>query len=343
MKIAPRDAAAFVRKPPETLPGILIYGDDAGRVALRRQDLLQALVGPEAEQEMRLTRLNGSDLRSDSAALDGAMRAQGFFPGPRAVHVEGATDGLADLFRAALEDWRAGDATIVATAGSLTARSALRKLFEGDRRAACMALYDQPPSEAETLDLCARAGLRPPEGEARGALMALSRDLSPGDFRQTIEKLGLYLHGEDRAVTVEDIAAIAPRSMEAALDDAIAVVADGRQDELADVLRRLDSQGVTPVSLLISTTRHFRQLHAAASDPGGPVNGLSRARPPVFGPRRDAMAAQAGRWGRAGLEKALATLIDTDLAIRAAARTAPDRALVERALIRLTLMARGRG
>ncbi|MEO1307571.1 MAG: DNA polymerase III subunit delta, partial [Pseudomonadota bacterium] len=131
MKLVTRDANAFFAKPDPNRAGILIYGADAMRVALKRADMLAALLGPGAEEEMRLTRLAGSDLRRDGASLQDAMRAAGFFPGQRAVLVEDASDGLTDSISAALDAWAPGVGMVVATAGSLAARSKLRKLFEG--------------------------------------------------------------------------------------------------------------------------------------------------------------------------------------------------------------------
>ena len=149
MKLQPRDIAAYARKPDPMSAGCLIFGDDAMRVALRRQEMLKSLLGPNAEGEMRLMRLAAADLRSDPAALIDAIKAVGFFPGPRAVFIDGATDALAPVLAAALADWRPGDTQIIATAARLTAKSALRKLFEDHRSARAAAIYDDPPSRAE--------------------------------------------------------------------------------------------------------------------------------------------------------------------------------------------------
>ena len=147
MKLSGRDAAQVFRKPDPACTGYLIYGEDVMRVALRRQDIIAALIGPDGEGEMRLTRMAAADLRKDAAALNDAVKAHGFFPGPRVVLVEDATDGLADTLGHALTDWRAGDAQLIVTAASLTAKSALRKLFEAHRTAHAIGLYDDPPSE----------------------------------------------------------------------------------------------------------------------------------------------------------------------------------------------------
>jgi DNA polymerase-3 subunit delta len=51
------------------------------------------------------------------------------------------------------------------------------------------------------------------------------------------------------------------------------------------------------------------------------------------------MAAQSRRWGAPKLETALTVLTDTDLSLRSAGATAPAMALVERAFIRLAILA----
>jgi DNA polymerase-3 subunit delta len=153
-----------------------------------------------------------------------------------------------------------------------------------------------------------------------------------------VEKLALYTLGNAEPVSPEDVAACAPASTEAELDDILHIVAEARAGEIGPVMKRLRAQGVQPVALSIAATRHFRTLYAAASDPGGPAKGIARVRPPVFGPRRDRMQRQAQSWGPARLEEALSLLTDTDLKLRSAGQTAPSMALMERALVRLAMM-----
>ena len=81
------------------------------RVALKRQELIANIVGPEGEAEMRLTRMPGADLRSDPAQLLDAVKAVGFFPGPRAVLVEEAADAATKALGPALTDLATGRCT----------------------------------------------------------------------------------------------------------------------------------------------------------------------------------------------------------------------------------------
>jgi DNA polymerase-3 subunit delta len=341
MKLSPRDAPAYFAKPDPARPGLLIYGNDAMRVALRRQEVIAALIGPQGEEEMRLARLSGADLRKDPAKLNDAMKAQGFFPGPRVAFLEEANDASHASVATALADWQPGDAVVVVTAGALKPTSKLRKLFETHKLAYAAAIYDDPPSQAEIETALKKAGLAQISSEAMRDLNALARVLDPGDFRQTIEKIALYKLSEDSPLTPDDIAQCAPLSIEAELDDILHIVAEARPGEIGPVMKRLRAQGVQPVGLCMAASRHFRALYAAASDPAGVAKGMASLRPPVFGPRRDRMQRQAQKWGAARLEDAISMITDTDLMLRSAGQTAPPMAVLERTLVRLAMMPRG--
>ncbi|SPF79804.1 DNA polymerase III subunit delta [Pseudoprimorskyibacter insulae] len=333
MKLSGRDAPAYFAKPDPDKLGLLIFGADAMRVALKRQEVIAALTGPGADEEMRITRMNGGELRKDPAMLLDAIKAQGFFPGPRVAFVEEATDGLAKIIGAAVDEWRPGDAQIIVTAGQLTAKSALRKVFEGHKMAYAAGLYDDPPSRAEIEADFKRSGLTDIGQDAMGKLTALSRQLDPGDFRQTVEKIALYKLNDPSPLTADEVDLMSPTSTEADVDDVLNIIAEGRVAEFGQTMQRLKSQGVTPVTLIIMATRHFRSLHAIASDPGGPAQGIGRVRPPIFGPRRDKMLRQAQMLGMYLLEDVLKRLTSTDLQLRSAGQTAPQMAVVERALM----------
>ena len=121
------------------------------------------------------------------------------------------------------------------------------------------------------------------------------------------------------------------------MDDRLHAVAEGKGRAVGALMRRLEGQGVLPVTLCIQALRHFRALQVAVADPGGVQAGLMKAR--VFGPRRDRMQAQAQGMGGRLVEAAVALLLETDLTLRSASK-APGMALVERALLRIAMMRR---
>jgi DNA polymerase III subunit delta len=330
------EATRYFSRPDPGKAGLLIFGADSMRVALKRQEVIAALIGPDGEAEMRLTRIPAADLRKDGALLLDAIKSQGFFPGPRVAFVEEAADGLTPTITTALAEWKPGDAQIIVTAGGLTGKSALKTLFEKHPAAYCVGLYDDPPSREEIEDALKRAGLAAIDREALTDLMSLGRALDPGDFRQTLEKIALYKHGDATPLTPAEIAALAPATIEADVDELIAVVADRKAQEIGPLLRRLEGQGTLPVTLCIQTMRHFRALHMAVSEPGGAASAIGRMRGIPF-KSRDALIRQAQSWSMLRLEEAIAHLLETDLTLRSSSR-APGMAVMERALIRLAMM-----
>jgi len=331
------EANRYLSRPDPARAGLLIFGADTMRVALKRQDAVRALIGPEGEAEMRLTRMGGAELRKDGALLLDAIKATGFFPGPRVALVDEATDGLTETIGLALKDWKPGDAQIVVTAGNLTGKSALKTLFEKHLNAVCIGLYDDPPSREEIEEALRKAGLTEVEPAALADLNTLARSLDPGDFRQTLEKVALYKFGDRTALTSAEVAELAPATIEAEVDDLIHATADQKVAAIGPLLRRLEGQGIAPVTLCIGALRHFRTLHSASADPSGLSAGIQKAR--VNFKQKDALQRQASQWGLRRLEDALSLLIETDLTLRSASK-APAMAVMERALIRLAMMRR---
>jgi DNA polymerase III subunit delta len=329
------EATRYFAKPDPAKTGLLIFGADPMRVALKRAEVVAALIGPEGPAEMRLTRIAAAELRKDAALLMDAVKAIGFFPGPRVALVEDATDSLAPLIEGALKDWRAGDAQIIVTAGALTAKSALKVLFEKHPAAWSAGLYDDPPSREEIEALLKKAGLVAISPPAMADLNTLARALDPGDFRQLLDKVALYKWGDATPLGAEEVAALAPATIETEVEDVVAAAADGRLADIGPLIQRLEGQGMAPVTICIRTLQHFRILHAVASDrTGGAIN---RVR--VNFKMRDAVERQARVWGAKRLEDALTTLIDCDLTLRSSSK-APVMAVMQRTLMRLASMPR---
>ena len=332
MKLTGNEAKRYLTKPDPGKAALVIFGEDAMRVATKRAEVVLALGGPMADAEMRLTRIPAADLRKDAPALLDAVKASSFFPGARVVVVEDATDGLSAILQTAFDDWRPGDANIIVTAGNLTGKSSLKTLAEKHFAVICIGLYDDPPTREEIDAELKRAGLAAAPNDAMTELLTLSRTLDPGDFRQTLEKIALYKYHDPSPLTPAEVADLAPATVETEADTLIDAVAEQRMADIGPVLRRLEGQGMLPVTLCIAALRHFTTLHMMNTDPEGPAIGYSKASRAFK--RRDRMLKQASNWPVRQIEKALSLLVETDLTLRSSTR-APLMAVMERTLIRI--------
>ncbi|HSF96857.1 MAG TPA: DNA polymerase III subunit delta [Thermohalobaculum sp.] len=336
MKLAGARAAAFCAQPDLGLKGALLHGPDGGLLALRRRELVEILTDGD---DLRLTRLDPGAAQKDAAEIDAALRAMGFFPGRRVVLIEGARDSLAGPLGQVMAECGPGDAFLVVTAEGLGARSALRRLFEGGRGLVSLGLYPDAPDAAEIAALLAAAGLRAGlTPEAARMLEGAAAGIDRGSLAQLVEKIAV--HGLDRetALGTDELEQLLPAAADSELDRLVTAVADGQAAAVGPMIARLTASGAGPVAMLIAAERHFRQLLGLASAGDGIDAALGRLRPPAFGARRSQLAAQARRWGPTRLETASRLLFQADRGLRAPG-TRPDRALVERCLIRLAMMA----
>ncbi len=334
MKLSPREARAYLRRPDPQMAGTLLSGEDPVRVAEARTQLVRAVIGSEGEAEMRLERVPPSELRRDGSLLHDAVKSASFFPGPRAVLLEEATDGLAPVVAAALDTWSYGDAHLILTAGSLQSKGALRKLFEARSDAVVIVFYDDPPSEADLVERLREAGLASLDQGARDELWAMAQTSTHGELKELIERLRLHQIGAAEPLNTDVVRALAPPAGDANVDQLMEAIIKGDRGEIPWHLSRLAAEGLAPVAVVIQSIRYLRVLLSVCSAPGGVQAGLTALRPPVFGTRRETLARAAAAWRCERVEAALRSFLELDLTLRSGG-SRPDRALLERVLIRL--------
>jgi DNA polymerase-3 subunit delta len=340
VKLRPAELDRLPPAGPKTPLAVLFYGEDSAQIAQRREALARHWGGAEAEADMRLDRLTAAQLRSDPAALDAALRARGFFPGPRVVILTEATDGLADAVLTTAAEATGPDARLIVTAGSLTPRSSLRKGFETGARIAAVPCYRGALDDGELTGLLHAHGLGQAAADARGELLRISGDIDRLSFDQLLRKLALWQHGETTGPNLDDVLACAPPGEIADTDDLMLAVLRRDPAALRQALARLREDGVT---LAIALGRQARQLLEARvameAEGQGAEAALGRTTPPVPFARRRAFAAVLGRWKRSDLEALLTAIHEVDTALRSAgARDGPPGvALLERAMLRFAL------
>jgi len=337
MKLSGRNLESFFDSPPKGIRGVLIYGNDPMRVASKRQKLIHAILGPNADEEMRLARISRENLKKSPEQAIDLCKAQGFFPGQRALLIEDANETVTDILIKAFDVWRDGDAALIVTAGSLTAASNLRKFFEQQNNIFSAPVYDNPMTRAEVKKMISNAGLINVTDDSLNHLSQIALQLEPGDFKQTIEKLALYKLNDKTSLTHQDISRCIPISNEAQIEEALAAVLSGSHSKISQIVSRLQSQGVPPVTLVIAATRHFKILFSITTDPKGASAGAAALKPPVFGPRKEKLINQAQKWGREKIKGAIRTITATDLQLRSPNQQAPQMVLVERLFIRLAM------
>ena len=309
MKLAGARVEAFLRRLDPDIRAVLLYGPDAGLVRERAETVARTIC-PDLRDPFRVADLAAASLVADPARLADEAAQISLMGGRRVVRVREAGDALAPLFARFLDAAIGpvgGDTLVVAEAGDLPARSALRRVFDESPAAAAIGCYPDGARDLAAMirDACAAHRIR------------ISRDASDflvehlgGDrllTRAEIDKLTLYA-GDGGQIELDDARAVVADSALLSLDDALFAAVEGDAAALDRALARVFQEGGSPVTVVRALLRHLQRLHLLAARIAAGVSteeALRAARPPIFFREQDSWRRQLQRWSEARLRGAL--------------------------------------
>jgi len=212
VKIEPRQAEAFLKRPDPKIRGVVVYGNDDGLVAERAMALAKT-VCEDLKDPFRVVDIAGDALKADPARLADEFSALSLMGGRRVIRVrpagEESTAALENLV-----DATAGDALIVIESGNLTPRSGLRALAEAEACLAALPCYMDNEAALEGLvESAARArGLGVDADALDWIVERLGGDR--GQSRSEVDKLLLYKEGDGtKTVSLGDALAVEDRDV----------------------------------------------------------------------------------------------------------------------------------
>lgn len=342
MKIATRDIERFLQAPPAGVRAILLYGPDGGLVRERARALATLAAGDPGDP-FRIAELSSGEIKSDPARLADEAAALAFGGGRRAVRLRDAEESSAPAIKNLLEG-TPGDSLVVAEAGDLPARSALRKLFETATAAAAVPCYrdDERALAALVTQTLRAAGLR----ASPDALTYLTLNLG-GDrmtTRRELDKLVLYMgagNGErtsaSRQVELGDAQICIGDNAALSMDDLAYALGDGDLLAMERALARSLREGANPVAILRAAARHVMRLHLVAglcAQGTAPDAAMKKLRPAPFWKLAPRFRAQVQALSPRILSRALARLLETERACKRGG--APGELLCAHALTAIT-------
>ncbi len=316
MKLVAGRVEGFLRRPDPAIRAVLLYGPDAGLVR-ERADALGKTIAPDLHDPFRVADLTGALLSADPARLYDEAAQISLMGGKRLVRVRDIGDAQSALFGRFLAD-PPGDGLVVAEAGDLPARGALRRLFDDAPCGVAIGCY---PDNARDLAEVIRETLAAHRiAASRDAMDFLVGHLG-GDrllTRGELEKLALYV-GDGGRVELDDAQLSIADSAALSLEDAILAAAEGNNAALDRALARVFEEGESPVSVIRTALRHMQRLHVlsvrvAAGE--ATDNVLRSARPPIFFKQQDSFRRQLTQWREPQLRQQLDALAEAETQLK---------------------------
>jgi DNA polymerase III subunit delta len=340
VRLAPSRIAAFLQRPDPEIRAVLLYGPDEGLVRERAEAVARS-VCPDLKDPFRIADLTAGVLGTDPARLTDEAAQLSLTGGRRVVRVRAAGDGLAKLFAGFLES-TSGEALVVAEAGELPSRSALRRAFEAARSAVAIGCYPDTPRELAVVIRETLAANRVTASRDAGQFLV---EHLGGDrllTRSELEKLALYA-GEGGRVELEDARLSVSDTAGLELDDAVMAAAEGDAAAVERVLGRVFQQGESPVSIIRALLRHLHRIHvltARLADGASIDEVLRTARPPIFFKQEDSFRRQLGLWTEARLRPQLDRIAKAELNMKTTGL--PADTICREAILAVALAARER-
>ena len=343
MKIDGRSADRFARAPNKSC--VLVYGPDQGLVRERSRAMLQSVLGKDSGDPFRMTELTGAQVGSSAGALMDEAAALSLIGGRRVVRVIAAGDGQAEAFAALLHARAARapdqESLVVAEAGELGPRSALRRLFEESAEGASVACYADEGEGLMSFAESALGSLGHTVDQAALEWMARALGGDRSIIRRELEKLSAYV-GPSNPVTIADVEACLGDSAEIDVDDAAVAAATGDLAGLDRAVARSYSAGQSPITLLRAIGRELGRLHQAAGAIAGGTSlegAMAQMRPPVFFKVKPAYERALRSWRADDLLRAIEMVADAEVQCK---NGAPDESVVWRTALRIANAARRR-
>lgn len=312
------EVEAWLKRPPEDVAIVLVYGPDRGLVA-ERAKAFAAKTGLPLDDPFSVVRLEAGEADRDQGRLLDEARTVPMFSSRRLLWVRnaGAQKSLADDVKALTAE-PARDAIILIEAGDLKKGAGLRAIVEGSSIGMALPCYGDEDRDINTVidDELGKAGM----SISLDARTALRRNLG-GDrlaTRGEIAKLALYAHGK-REIEVDDVLALTGDVSGVSVDDAVDAMLDGRVDEFDQAFTRHSLGGSQVYLVLAGAMRQFQSLQLLRAGMTGGRNAaavVATARPPVFFARRKLVERVLERWSGEALQRGLARLQAAVLATR---------------------------
>ena len=322
MKLSYNQIESYAKNFDPALRGALIYGPDHGLIQERAAEILARIL-PNPDDPFAITDLTGDQVADDPALLFDEIASMNFFGGRKVVrireHAEKAAKTIAELFKNPPVGAPKELGFLIVTAEELTPKSALRILFEGSSDIVALPCYHD---EGAGLSTIIRQELHQRDLIASPDIIAYLSDVLRGDrmlVRQEIEKLDLYA-GVERALTFAMVTSCIGDLAESTLDEIADYVASGNIIDADKKLRKALSQGIVPIVLLRSLSRHFQRMaHVAVQIEKGTSReqAVQQMRPPLFFKQQPIFKKQLGLWARTDkIRRALNLLYQAELRIK---------------------------
>ena len=260
MKIAPNQFNALLTKPPTNFSAFLFHGNDTGLISERAKQLAH-LFNQNLDDVFSVTRLSGEMLAEEDGLIVDSAAAIPALGDRRLVLIKGRGTELLAACKLALSK-PFEEAVIIVEAHETTAKHALVKLFENNKKTASIGCYADSISDIRALasNIFATDNIK----ISGDALEIIAHRLGGdrGSSRREIEKLAL-MAGPNGKLDTEEVNFALGDNAKLAIDDIADALAGGAVEKLQQSLQKAWHEDTNAVMIVRGCQNYFQQLGLA--------------------------------------------------------------------------------
>ena len=239
---------------------IILLSGNYNLLQKEAKKISDAIGGPNAESEMRLTRYFNQDIIGKKDEIMSLLQTKSFFPGCQLIILNGLPEKDYKIITEIASEWQNGDAITIVTMDKLSKNSELKRLLQSNNN---MALVDYSKHSLNSEVLKSKLdedGIKFDGNEVVDALLEFSKFSSEDILDNELEKLKIFKLYDDKPLTTKDFFDVVSTNYE--LDELGLAIALAEKNiiEFEKSLSILLSQGKNSITILQFISAYFHKL-----------------------------------------------------------------------------------
>ena len=307
MKIKAYEIKDLVKK--KKYAGYLVYGQNKGLV----REKSQIIINSYKDDQTEIIKFENDELISEPGKLTNEFNTFSLTAEKKILHILNTKDNLTEIIINTITGHDSKNLIVFETS-ELTPRSKLRKFFEKEKHLGILACYFD--TERDVQELIETTFKKENMPINRDIVLLITKRL--GNERHIIkselEKIILYLK-DKKEFKAEDILKCLSQNKDYGFDDLNYSISNGNVVKLDKIINQLYLEGINPIALLRSVSKHFQKILFVNQKIDLGMNlseSLSQLKPPIFFLYANQFKEQVKKWKTTLCYKAIERILETE-------------------------------
>ena len=239
---------------------VVLLGENYKLLQKEAKKISDAIGGPNAESEMRITRYFNQEITGKRDEIMSLLQTKSFFPGRQLIMLNGLPEKDYKIITEIASAWQNRDPITIVTMDKLSKNSELKKILQSNSKVA-LVNYSKSVLNTDFLkSKLADDGINFADDEVVDALVEFSKFSSEDILENELEKLKIFKLYDDKPLTTEDFFDVVSTNYELNELSLAVALAEKNTVEFEKNIINFFSQGKNPITILLFISAYFHKL-----------------------------------------------------------------------------------